>query len=269
MPELPEVETTKRGIEPHLLGKRIQAICVHQRSLRWPIPHAINQLEGQRITAVSRRAKYILVDTDAGTAIWHLGMSGSLRLVNKNEPRKLHDHVDWQLSGNKVLRYHDPRRFGALLFQPLGQEHERLQTLGVEPLSDDFDARYLHAHSRTRRQAVKTFIMNGNIVVGVGNIYANESLFAAGINPKLAAGKISLARYERLVDEIKRILANAIEQGGTTLRDFVGGDGKPGYFQQRLFVYGRAGLPCRVCATPLKEIRQGQRSTVYCSSCQR
>ncbi len=269
MPELPEVETTRRGIEPWLRGQTIERIIVRQPKLRWPVADEIRQLEGEQITGLSRRAKYILVTTVRGTAIWHLGMSGSLRLVEPEEDPGVHDHIDWQLSNGKVLRYHDPRRFGALLWLAPGEDSEHLTHLGPEPLSDDFSAVYLYQRSRGKKQAIKTFIMDGKVVVGVGNIYANESLFKAGIRPQTAAGKISRAKMERLVAEIKTVLAAAIEQGGTTLRDFVGGDGKPGYFAQQLFVYGRGGKLCKVCGTTLKEIRQGQRATVYCPLCQR
>lgn len=269
MPELPEVETTKRGIEPWLKDQTISKIIVRQPKLRWPVSEEIHLLEGEQILSLTRRAKYILVETAKGTAIWHLGMSGSLRLVEAGEDPGGHDHIDWQLSNGKVLRYHDPRRFGALLWVAPGEDSEHLSHLGPEPLSDDFDADYLFQRSRGKSQAIKTFIMDGKVVVGVGNIYANESLFMAGIRPQTAAGKISKQRYERLVSEIKKVLAAAIEQGGTTLRDFVGGDGKPGYFAQQLFVYGRGGQPCKFCNTTLKEIRQGQRATVYCPSCQR
>lgn len=269
MPELPEVETTKRGLAPWLLNERIEEIIVRQPKLRWPVEEGIQALSGHRITRIERRAKYLLVSTDAGTAIWHLGMSGSLRLVDNNTPPNKHDHIDWRLSNGKVLRYHDPRRFGALLFVEPGSECPQLSHLGPEPLSDDFNADYLHSRCRQRTQAIKTFIMDSKVVVGVGNIYANESLFFAGIRPQTPAGKISKARLERLVIEIKLVLAAAIEQGGTTLKDFVGGDGKPGYFAQQLAVYGRAGKPCMSCQTTLKELRIGQRSTVYCTKCQR
>lgn len=269
MPELPEVETTKRGIEPWLKDQIISKIIVRQPKLRWPVSDEIHSLEGEKVVSLSRRAKYILVETAKGTAIWHLGMSGSLRLVEASEDPGGHDHIDWQLSNGKVLRYHDPRRFGALLWVAPGADSEHLTHLGPEPLSDAFDAAYLFQRSRGKSQAIKTFIMDGKVVVGVGNIYANESLFKAGIRPQTAAGKISKQRYERLVADIKAVLAAAIEQGGTTLRDFVGGDGKPGYFAQQLFVYGRGGQPCKFCNTTLKEIRQGQRATVYCPSCQR
>ncbi len=268
MPELPEVETTKRGIEPWLLNHRIEKIIVRQPKLRWPVEDAIQNLAGQIITHIERRAKYILISTDTGTAIWHLGMSGSLRLVDSGiEPAK-HDHIDWHISNGKVLRYRDPRRFGALLFVEPNADCSQLSHLGPEPLSDDFNADYLYKLSRKRTQAIKTFIMNASIVVGVGNIYANESLYFAGIRPQTPAGKVSKVRLQRLVDEIKRVLAAAIEQGGTTLKDFVGGDGKPGYFAQQLAVYGRGNLPCLECQTILKELRLGQRSTVFCPKCQ-
>ena len=270
MPELPEVETTLRGIEPWLKNKTIKEVTVRQPKLRWPVEQAVQQLEGQKIRRLSRRAKYILVETDVGTAIWHLGMSGSLRLVDKNEEPGKHDHIDWQISNGKVLRYHDPRRFGALLWQaPDATESEHLDHLGPEPLSEAFDVDYLFQRSRGKSQAIKQFIIDGKVVVGVGNIYANESLFMAGIRPTTAAGKVSKARYEKLVACIKLVLEQAIAQGGTTLKDFVGGDGKPGYFAQELLVYGRGGKACLHCGALLKEIRQGQRATVYCPKCQR
>lgn len=269
MPELPEVETTKRGIEPWLQQQRIDEIIVRQPKLRWPVVDAIQQLQGETVTAVHRRAKYILVETAKGTAVWHLGMSGSLRLVEPQESPGVHDHIDWRLSNGKVLRYHDPRRFGALLYVAPGEDCEHLTHLGPEPLAEEFTGDYLYQRSRGKTQAIKTFIMDGKVVVGVGNIYANESLFKAGIRPQTAAGKLTRPRCERLVTEIKTVLARAIEQGGTTLRDFVGGDGKPGYFAQQLFVYGRGGKTCKVCDSVLKEIRQGQRATVYCPQCQR
>ena len=268
MPELPEVETTKRGIAPWLLNQRIEKIIVRQPKLRWPVEDAIQTLTGQFITQIERRAKYILISTATGTAIWHLGMSGSLRLVDGVEEPAKHDHIDWHISNGKILRYHDPRRFGALLFVEPNNECPQLSHLGPEPLSDVFNADYLYKLSRNRTQAIKTFIMNAKIVVGVGNIYANESLYFAGIRPQTPAGKISKLRFQRLVDEIKSVLAAAIEQGGTTLKDFVGGDGKPGYFAHQLAVYGRANQPCLKCETTLKELRLGQRSTVFCPKCQ-
>lgn len=269
MPELPEVETTLRGISPYLADQMITRIDVRQPKLRWPVEEGVQQLVGQKVRGLSRRSKYILVETEPGTAIWHLGMSGSLRLVDPQTPVMKHDHIDWHLSNGKVLRYHDPRRFGALLWVPQGESSEHLAHLGPEPLSEDFDEQHLFNRSRGKTQAVKTFIMDGRIVVGVGNIYANESLFLAGIRPQTPAGKISQVRYQRLTETIREVLGAAITQGGTTLRDFVGGDGKPGYFAQQLFVYGRGGEECKKCATTLKEIRQGQRATVYCPKCQR
>lgn len=269
MPELPEVETTLRGISPYLQDHTITRIDVRQPKLRWPVEEDVQALVGQRVLSLSRRSKYILVETDAGTAIWHLGMSGSLRLVEPTEAAAKHDHIDWHMSSGKVLRYHDPRRFGALLWVAPGETSSHLSHLGPEPLTDDFDEDHLFNRSRGKSQAVKTFIMDGKVVVGVGNIYANESLFLAGIRPQTPAGKISKARYRKLSAIIKQVLAAAIEQGGTTLRDFVGGDGKPGYFAQQLYVYGRAGESCKICQTKLKEIRQGQRATVYCPACQK
>ena len=271
MPELPEVETTRRGIAPHLVGQTITGIAIHQRQLRWPISADLEAgLTGQKVTAVKRRAKYLLLTTGHGTALMHLGMSGSLRIVSNNLPLKKHDHVDMQLSNGQCLRYHDPRRFGALLWlTEAPEQHELLRHLGPEPLSDEFDAEYLHARAQGRRTPVKTFIMDGRIVVGVGNIYASEALFMAGIRPTRAAGKISLKRYAKLVETIKQVLSEAITQGGTTLRDFVNSDGEPGYFRQYLRVYERKGESCRECSAEIRAIRLGQRSTYYCPKCQR
>lgn len=270
MPELPEVETTRRGIEPHLLGQRVSRVIVRERRLRWPIPEDLDvRLSGQRIEAVERRAKYLLIRAEVGTLIAHLGMSGSLRLVDGESPAGKHEHVDILLESGQALRYCDPRRFGALLWSQEPLAHPLLAALGPEPLGEDFDGERLYRLSRGRSMAVKPFIMDNAVVVGVGNIYASEALHAAGIDPRRAAGAISRARYLKLAQEIRRILACAIERGGTTLRDFVGGDGKPGYFQQELFVYGRAGEPCKGCGAPLREIRLGQRASVYCPRCQR
>ncbi|MCG8669659.1 MAG: bifunctional DNA-formamidopyrimidine glycosylase/DNA-(apurinic or apyrimidinic site) lyase [Pseudomonadales bacterium] len=270
MPELPEVETTRRGIAPHIQGKRIRDIVVRNSSLRWPVPVAeLQSLQRCQITSVERRGKYLLLSTSKGTVIIHLGMSGSLRIAKADEPPMAHDHVDLTLSDGAMLRYTDPRRFGCWLFTSEDPyDHELLNELGPEPLNDEFDLEYLYQASRGRKVAVKQFIMNSHVVVGVGNIYANEALFLAGIHPKRAAGKISRQRYERLVPAIKEVLGQAIEQGGTTLKDFVGGDGKPGYFKQSLNVYGRGGEPCVTCDRPLKEIRMGQRTTVFCKFCQ-
>jgi len=270
VPELPEVETTRRGIAPHLIGQRVQRVVVRNSRLRWPIPEDLDiRLSGQQIVSVERRAKYLLIGAEVGTLISHLGMSGSLRMVEAGTPVAKHDHVDIELESGLVLRYTDPRRFGAMLWSvepPL--QHKLLLKLGPEPLLDDFRLDHLYHCSRGRNVSIKPFIMDNSIVVGVGNIYASEALFAAGIDPRREAGSVSKARYAKLTTEIKRILTAAIEQGGTTLRDFVGGDGQPGYFQQKLFVYGRAGQPCLVCGSELREVKLGQRASVYCAQCQ-
>ena len=270
MPELPEVETTRRGISPHARGETITDIVVRDGRLRWPVPSELNRiLPGATIEEIQRRGKYLLFRTDAGTLIGHLGMSGSLRVVSPEDEPGKHDHVDILLGNGSILRYNDPRRFGCLLWtlaDPL--EHTLLASLGPEPLQPEFSADYLFTLSRGRKAAVKTFIMDSHVVVGVGNIYANEALFLAGIRPGRAAGRVSRPRYERLVECIKQVLAAAVQQGGTTLRDFVGGDGKPGYFRQQLNVYDHAGEPCPVCGLELSESRLGQRSTVYCRNCQ-
>lgn len=271
MPELPEVETTRRGIKPYTEGRSIQKIIVREHRLRWPVPDNLSeQLSGQTIKSVQRRAKYLLIEMESGYLIIHLGMSGNLRVLQQPQTPKKHDHVDIVLDNGQCLRYHDPRRFGAILWsdQPV-EDHKLLRDLGPEPLESEFTAQRLYQLSRGRTQAVKTFIMDSHVVVGVGNIYANEALFKAGIRPDRPCGKISKARYERLVPCIKETLAKAIKQGGTTLRDFVGGDGKPGYFKQELAVYGRAGQPCIHCSGLIKEIKLGNRSTCFCSKCQR
>jgi len=270
MPELPEVETTRRGIEPHCRGRLVERVDVRERRLRWPVPDNLETLlRGQRVARVERRAKYLLMRLPAGTLMVHLGMSGSLRMVAPRLAPRRHDHVDIILEGDLCLRFNDPRRFGSMHWLGPGDGHPLLDELGPEPLSAAFDGRRLYAISRGRKAPVKAFIMDNRVVVGVGNIYANEALYLSGIRPDRAAGRISLARYELLAHHIKLVLASAIEQGGTTLRDFVGGDGKPGYFAQQLRVYGRAGQPCRACSSPLREVRLGQRSSVYCVSCQR
>jgi formamidopyrimidine-DNA glycosylase len=272
MPELPEVETTRRGLAPHIEGRRIQAVTLRRPDLRWPIPSEIVQaLPGQRIDAVRRRAKYLLMDTAAGSAVLHLGMSGSLRVLPAATPVTAHDHVDIALDGaeGRVLRFNDPRRFGCLLWQPLGETHPLLQGLGPEPLSADFDGDYLFALSRGRKAPVKTFLMDQAVVVGVGNIYAAESLFRAGISPLRAAGKVSRERYVALAGAVREILAYAITRGGTTLRDFLSPDGAPGYFEQELSAYGRGGEPCPRCGRPMKHATIGQRATVWCGHCQR
>jgi formamidopyrimidine-DNA glycosylase len=275
MPELPEVETTRRGLAPHLEGRRVAAVTLRRPDLRWPIPPEVaGLLPGQRIEAVRRRAKYLLLDTAAGSALLHLGMSGSLRVLSPDAPVRAHDHVDIALegcgrAGARVLRFNDPRRFGCLLWQPPGDTHELLRGLGPEPLSDVFDGDYLFTASRGRRAPVKTFLMDQSIVVGVGNIYAAEALFAAGISPLRPAGRVSRERYRLLADAVRRILEHAITRGGTTLRDFLAPDGAPGYFEQELSAYGRGGEPCPRCGRPLKQAAIGQRATVWCGWCQR
>ncbi|MDB4837259.1 bifunctional DNA-formamidopyrimidine glycosylase/DNA-(apurinic or apyrimidinic site) lyase [Marinomonas sp.] len=271
MPELPEVETTLRGIESNLVGRTLSKVDIRQPKLRWPIPSELNEdMVGQVITHLSRRGKYIGVHTAKGTLIIHLGMSGSLYFVPAETPPLFHDHVDFQfLDGGPWLRYTDPRRFGAILWtRDDWQQHELLKHLGPEPLSDLFNVDMLYARAKGRKVPIKTFIMDSKVVVGAGNIYANEALFKAGIRPNRMAGNISKARLAILVECIKLVLSAAIKQGGTTLKDFVGGDGKPGYFKQELQVYGRADKPCTACGALLKEIRQAQRSTVYCTHCQ-
>ncbi|MCK7593589.1 bifunctional DNA-formamidopyrimidine glycosylase/DNA-(apurinic or apyrimidinic site) lyase [Pseudomarimonas salicorniae] len=270
MPELPEVETTRRGIERHLVGRRVTALTLRRPDLRWPIPaDELEALRGAPISAVRRRAKYLLVDVDAGSALLHLGMSGVLRVLPPSVPAGPHDHVDLALDDGRLLRFTDPRRFGCLLWQPTGVVHPLLAGLGPEPLDAAFGGAHLFALSRGRRGPVKPFLMDQAVVVGVGNIYAAEALFEAGIDPRRAAGRISLARYEALAAAIKRILGHAIERGGTTLRDFLNPDGAPGYFEQELFAYGREGQPCRRCGTPLRALRLGQRATAFCPRCQR
>ena len=275
MPELPEVETTRRGLAPHVEGRRVLHVVLRRPDLRWPIPPEVGErLPGQRIAAVRRRAKYLLLDTAAGSALLHLGMSGSLRVLPADTPVREHDHVDLALApppggAAQVLRFNDPRRFGCLLWQPPGEVHPLLRALGPEPLSDGFDGDYLFARSRGRRAPVKAFLMDQRIVVGVGNIYAAEALHAAGISPLRAAGRISRERYRALADEVRRILDHAIRRGGTTLRDFLAPDGAPGYFEQELSAYGRGGAPCPRCGRPLRQSAIGQRTTVWCGHCQR
>ncbi|MEX2365116.1 MAG: bifunctional DNA-formamidopyrimidine glycosylase/DNA-(apurinic or apyrimidinic site) lyase [Pseudohongiellaceae bacterium] len=270
MPELPEVETTRNGIAAHLLGARVKEMTVRQRQLRWPVTAGVEQaISGQTISDIQRRGKYLLLDCGNGVLLIHLGMSGSLRIASGAEPVKKHDHVDIEFVNKQILRFHDPRKFGCMLWldgDPFS--HPLLSTLGPEPLSDEFSDSYLYRLSRKRKVPIKSFVMDSRVVVGVGNIYANEALFQAGIRPTRPAGTVSRASMQALVSAIKSILASAIALGGTTLRDFVGGDGKPGYFRQSLLVYGRAGLACGQCGKALREIRLGQRSTVYCTRCQ-
>ncbi|KPJ93234.1 MAG: hypothetical protein AMJ55_08490 [Gammaproteobacteria bacterium SG8_15] len=271
MPELPEVETTRRGIASHITHHCITDVIVRQRQLRWPIPNNLRKnLTGQMISSVERRGKYLLLRMQMGTLLVHLGMSGSLRVVSKSLPPEKHDHVDIVFDSKTALRLRDPRRFGAMLWttrDPL--QHKLLKDLGVEPLTEEFSAEYLFHLSRHRKVAIKSFIMDSHIVVGVGNIYANEALFLAGIRPTVATKRVSLQRMQKLVAAIKLVLKNAINSGGTTLRDFTRGDGRPGYFRQQLNVYDRAGESCKQCASTIKCIRQGQRASYYCSHCQR
>ncbi len=271
MPELPEVETTCRGIASHITGQQISRVIVRNRNLRWPITHKLEEtLTGQTINRVERRAKYLLLGTESGTLILHLGMSGSLRIVNAVVPPEKHDHVDLVFKHYKTLRFTDPRRFGRLPWTSRPPaNHRLLRGLGVEPLGDELSGDYLYEHSRGRKVAVKHFIMDSHIVVGIGNIYAAEALFMAGINPKRAAGRISRQKYELLAEVTREVLNDSITLGGTTLRDFVNGEGKPGYFKQHLNVYDKAGEPCISCRVPIKETRQGQRSTFYCPKCQK
>lgn len=270
MPELPEVETTCRGIEPHTKNRTVTDVIVRQPQLRWLVPDSIQDLVGQSIEAVSRRSKYVLLEANTGTVMIHLGMSGSLRVVDATLAPDKHDHVDLVLDSGKALRLHDPRRFGAVLWTTENTDgHKLISHLGPEPLTEAFDDTHLHKSAQNRSVSVKQFIMDGHVVVGVGNIYASESLFMAGISPKRAANKVSKQRYVLLTKCIKEVLARAIEQGGTTLRDFVQAEGKPGYFQQQLNVYGRAGEKCLACDSIIKQAKQGQRSTFYCSQCQK
>jgi formamidopyrimidine-DNA glycosylase len=271
MPELPEVETTRRGIRPALVGRRIESLELRERRLRWPVePRLPAKVAGQRVVDVHRRAKYLLIELERGTLIAHLGMSGSLRVMPAGAPRLLHDHYDLVLDSGRCLRFNDPRRFGSLHWctgDPAA--HVLLANLGPEPLEPTFDAGYLARRARGRKVAVKLFLMDQRVVVGVGNIYASEALFRAGVRPRRAAGRLSRAEWVRVVEAIRAVLEEAIRQGGTTLRDYVSADGTPGYFRQELYVYERAGEPCRRCATPVRYLVQGQRSTYYCPTCQR
>ncbi len=270
MPELPEVETTRRGLAPHLLGRRVTAVILRRSALRWPIPAPIrDELPGQTVTAVDRRAKYLLLQAQTGSALLHLGMSGSLRVLPAATPAGTHDHVDLVLDSGCVLRFHDPRRFGCLLWQPAGSVHPLLADLGPEPLADGFDGDHLWRCSRGRSAPVKAFVMDQAVVVGIGNIYAAEALFRAGIHPLRAAGKVSRARYQQFAAAAREVLATAIDHGGTTLRDFTAPDGAPGYFVRDLAVYGRVGEPCRTCGTRLRGRLLAGRATVWCPHCQR
>ena len=271
MPELPEVETTRRGIEPWLVGRRVKAVHVRERRLRWPVsPRLGRELRGREIEWVRRRAKYLLIGSDGGTVIVHLGMSGSLRMLSRRSRQEVHDHIDLELTDGSCLRFNDPRRFGSWHWtrrDPLS--HRLLARLGPEPHDDTFDGPYLHRHAHGRRIAVKPFLMDAHIVVGVGNIYASEALWRAGIHPRRPAGRVSAARYETLTQHVVAVLDEAIAAGGTTLRDFRDGDGQPGYFSQQLNVYDREGDDCRRCNTPIRREVVGQRATYFCPTCQR
>lgn len=271
MPELPEVETTRRGILPYVEGQQITSVDVRQHRLRYPVPRSIAaELPGQDIRSVARRGKYLLFECTNGSLIMHLGMSGSLRIVRADDAPTRHDHVDLCLASGICLRLRDPRRFGLVLWTRRDvMRHRLLRELGPEPLSADFSAEYLYRYSRCRRQAIKPLIMDSHCVVGVGNIYASEALYHAGIHPARPAGRISRQRYQILVEAIQRVLEQAIDQGGTTLRDFYYGNQQPGYFAQSLRVYGRDEQPCGHCASPIRMIRLGQRASYYCPRCQR
>ncbi len=277
MPELPEVEVTRRGVAPHIEGRVVEQVVLRREGLRWPFPPALSELlAGHRILGTNRRGKYLLIEFEHGTLIVHLGMSGHLRVLPPGVEARKHDHFDLVVNGpegQQVLRLHDPRRFGAVLWHGKEEgeleEHMLLRGLGVEPLGEGFSGELLWRETRKRSAPIKQVLLAGDIVVGVGNIYACESLFRAGINPKTPAARISRARYERLAEAIKEILAAAIVQGGSTLRDFIAVNGQSGYFQQTYFVYDRAGVPCRNCGAPVRQIKQGQRSTFYCVQCQR
>ncbi len=281
MPELPEVETIRRGVEPHVVGRRIKQVVVRDARLRWPVPSTFAAFaEGRGIVGISRRGKYLLLhlqsvsplaetDGNGDKIIIHLGMSGRLLVLREGHALLKHDHLDFLLDDGTLLRYHDPRRFGAVLpWQAAEALHPLMQTMGPEPFSDSFSGEYLFTRSRGKTTAVKTFLMDGSVVVGAGNIYAAESLFRAGLRPTRAAGKVTRAEYIKLAAIVREVLSAAIAQGGTTLRDFAGADGASGYFQQALYVYGREGLPCRVCATPIKLLRLGNRQSCYCPQCQ-
>lgn len=271
MPELPEVETTRRGIEPLVSGRTVTGVTVRERRLRWPVTAGLNtKLSGKRIRRVWRRAKYLLLEFDHGTLIIHLGMSGHLAVVPADQAPVKHDHVDIILDNDQILRFHDPRRFGAILWtgtNPL--QHKLLQHIGPEPLGSDFNAEYLHRTLRGRKRGIRDTLLDGRIVAGVGNIYANEALFQAGIDPRRPAGRIGRDRVTRLVEAIREVLAAAIKAGGTTLRDFRNSDGRPGYFQQELNIYGRGNAPCRRCNAPVKHQLVGNRSLYFCTKCQR
>jgi formamidopyrimidine-DNA glycosylase len=271
LPELPEVETTRRGLAPYVRRRRVAALRVYEPRLRWPVPKELpRKVAGQPIVRISRRGKYLLLHLQSGTLLLHLGMSGNLRAVPAGAARSAHDHFDLVLDSGLALRFNDPRRFGSLLYTGADpRRHPLLASLGPEPLARAFDANYLWGISRHRRVAVKQLLMNSRLLVGVGNIYASEALFRARIRPQRRAGTLSRADAARLVRGVRAVLRQAIRSGGTTLRDYLGADGAPGYFRQRLYVYERRGAPCRRCGTPVRALTQGQRSTYYCPSCQK
>ncbi|WP_375752225.1 bifunctional DNA-formamidopyrimidine glycosylase/DNA-(apurinic or apyrimidinic site) lyase [Vibrio sp. HN007] len=268
MPELPEVEVSRMGITPHLKDQTIKEIVIRQPQLRWMIPDELSQLSGKVILDIERRAKYLLIRLDTGSIIIHLGMSGSLRVLDESYASEKHDHVDLVLENGKLLRYNDPRRFGAWLWQEHDQLHELLDHLGPEPLEGCFTPEYMQEKAKNKRTVIKQFIMDNKVVVGVGNIYANESLFSSHIHPKTPSGKLTTKQWRVLVAEIKQVLATAINQGGTTLKDFSQADGKPGYFAQELLVYGKAGEPCPVCGAEIEQLKIGQRNSFICPDCQ-
>ena len=271
MPELPEVETTRRGLEPHLVGRRIRDVVVRNPNLRWPVPRGLaRELRGAQVRGIHRRGKYLLFDCRKGHLLVHLGMSGRLTIGPEGSPPAKHDHIDVRFEGAKAMRLTDPRRFGAMLWLAEPPErHALLRGLGLEPFDDAFNGDALHARARGRKVAVKNFLMNSRIVTGVGNIYASEALFRARVHPSTPAGRISRARWKRIADAVRATLARAVEKGGTTLRDFASAEGAPGYFLAECAVYGREGKPCPRCRTPIKALRQGQRTTFYCPACQR
>ena len=270
MPELPEVETTRRGLQPLVVGQTIRSLAVREPRLRWLVePSLDRRLRNRTVQALSRRGKYLLITTDAGSLLVHLGMSGSLRFVRERSEPARHDHFDLEFVSGAMLRFNDPRRFGSLHWSAPSEAHWLLKNLGPEPLGTEFSGDYLWRIARGRRAAIKTLLMNGRIVAGLGNIYANEALFRAGIHPSRPAGRVSRKRLELLVDAVREVLREAIRAGGTTLQDFVGGDGKPGYFQLALDVYGKAGEPCARCKQPIRVRTIGQRATYYCANCQR
>ena len=272
MPELPEVETTRLGISPHVVGRKVTEVIVRRWDLRWPVSPELAEMAGRRFVSVKRRSKYLLMETDGGEMVMvHLGMSGSLRIIPAGEEWRKHDHIGITMEGGMQLRYHDPRRFGLVMVFPVGEvgEHALLKDLGPEPLEEGFTGAHLYAALRNKGIALKVAVMDAKVVVGVGNIYASESLFRSGIHPKLPANKLTKPKAARLVAAVKEVLAEAIDQGGTTLRDFLKSDGQPGYFAQRLFVYGRKGEPCRVCGTDISYKVMAQRATFWCAGCQR